>query len=346
MCNIAGYAGNKQAAPILLEMIRRQEPYDGGMATGIATLHEGKIYTRKIFGNADRMIHETDALDLPGTVGIIHTFPGRNSREEHHHPSLSPDESIALVANGTMPITRYSAEWDDTAKTLEEEGYSFRYTSENPQNKSPKLHKSGRFLAGAELLCFAAHRYIKQGDTPFEALAKIGKNVYSDIVTVMVHRDFSDRIFALRTTRSMYAVMENGESYLATTPFAFPSELQNQPISLPVFHPCSLSKNGLEIARERIQSEPIEPLTPKLYLKSYLKIEALLKSEKAPLYFDELESFLHSEKDLWENGRTLTQHACLVYELLYQLEREGRLKREMRIQKLSYGDRPRWYFSL
>ena len=47
MCNIAGYIGNRQAAPILLEMLRRQQPYDGDMSTGIATLHEGKLYYKK-----------------------------------------------------------------------------------------------------------------------------------------------------------------------------------------------------------------------------------------------------------------------------------------------------------
>ena len=40
MCNIAGYAGGKQAVPILLEMLRRQQPYDGDMSTGVATIHE------------------------------------------------------------------------------------------------------------------------------------------------------------------------------------------------------------------------------------------------------------------------------------------------------------------
>ncbi len=42
MCNIAGYIGNKQAAPILLEMLRKQQSFDGGFSVGIATIHEGK----------------------------------------------------------------------------------------------------------------------------------------------------------------------------------------------------------------------------------------------------------------------------------------------------------------
>jgi len=42
MCNIAGYTGRKHAAPILLEMLRKQQPYDGDMSTGVATIHKGK----------------------------------------------------------------------------------------------------------------------------------------------------------------------------------------------------------------------------------------------------------------------------------------------------------------
>lgn len=47
MCNIAGYSGNQQAAPILLEMLRKQQPYDGDMTTGVATIHGGKLYFKK-----------------------------------------------------------------------------------------------------------------------------------------------------------------------------------------------------------------------------------------------------------------------------------------------------------
>ena len=76
MCNIAGYAGHQQAAPILLEMLRRQQPYDGDMSTGIAVIHEGKLHFRRIVGDVDTLIRETDVLSLPGTVGIAHTRPG------------------------------------------------------------------------------------------------------------------------------------------------------------------------------------------------------------------------------------------------------------------------------
>ena len=66
MCNIAGYAGQRRAAPILIEMLKRQEFYDGGMSTGIATIHEGKIHWRKVVGDVETLLRETDALELPG----------------------------------------------------------------------------------------------------------------------------------------------------------------------------------------------------------------------------------------------------------------------------------------
>ena len=49
MCNIAGYTGFRRAAPVLIDMIRREEGFLGGYYTGIATIHEGKVYSAPIF---------------------------------------------------------------------------------------------------------------------------------------------------------------------------------------------------------------------------------------------------------------------------------------------------------
>ena len=64
MCNLAGYAGNRRAAPVLLEMLRKQQAYNGGKSTGIATIHNGKIYMRKVVGNVDDLIRSTEARRL------------------------------------------------------------------------------------------------------------------------------------------------------------------------------------------------------------------------------------------------------------------------------------------
>jgi hypothetical protein len=73
----------------------------------------------------------------------------------------------------------------------------------------------------------------------------------------------------------------------------------------------------------------------------------LLKSEKAPMYFDDLEFAAGREmRDLWEGDHTFVQHARLVYDMLWQFDQEGRLKREMRIQDCDGVPRHRWYFWL
>ena len=101
MCIIAGYSGKKRAAPILIEMLKKSEYIDGGLSTGIATIHEGKLYTRKVIGDVEALLQNTDALDLPGTTGIIHSRTD-NNHVEHAHPFTSDDGKLALVLNGTL----------------------------------------------------------------------------------------------------------------------------------------------------------------------------------------------------------------------------------------------------
>ena len=104
MCNIAGYIGSQQAAPILLEMLRRQQPYDGDMSTGIATVHEGKLYYRKMVGDVDNLIRNSDVLDLPGTIGIAHTRPSGSNAGIPYHPFLSPDETMRSLPMVLPPL--------------------------------------------------------------------------------------------------------------------------------------------------------------------------------------------------------------------------------------------------
>ena len=97
MCNIAGYAGTKQAAPILINMLKKQQYFDGGMSCGIATIHNGRLYYRKVIGDVDTLVNTTDALYLPGTVGIAHTRPGGSPHVySYAHPFVNIEETMAV----------------------------------------------------------------------------------------------------------------------------------------------------------------------------------------------------------------------------------------------------------
>ena len=100
MCVIAGYAGNKPAAPILVDMLRKQQFFDGSLSTGIATIHEGKLYWKKVLGDVDEFLKQVDLSELPGTIGIAHSRPD-NNYVEFAHPYVSNNGKVAVVSNGT-----------------------------------------------------------------------------------------------------------------------------------------------------------------------------------------------------------------------------------------------------
>ena len=92
MCNIAGYSGDKQAAPILLEMIRKQQYYDGDVCTGVATIHEGKIHYRKIVGDVDAIIREMNDPRISGTYCITRADVTRDLRYAKVYVSVLEDD--------------------------------------------------------------------------------------------------------------------------------------------------------------------------------------------------------------------------------------------------------------
>ena len=82
MCTLAAYIGSEPAAPRLLDLLAREEGWAGAYYTGLATVHEGKLHLRKVVGDLATLLRETDARELPGTIGIAHSQIGRASGRE------------------------------------------------------------------------------------------------------------------------------------------------------------------------------------------------------------------------------------------------------------------------
>ena len=346
MCNIAGYAGNKPAAPILVEMLRRQACYNGDVCSGVATIHNGKLHYRKIVGNIETYIRETDVLDLPGTIGIAHTRPWGSKNQEPFHPFLSDDATMALVTNGTTPATQYCPLWDEAVDLLDRMGYSFQMEQENPEHRSPKLSRNGCYIRPPEARLKLMDYYMNQGKTPTKALTLACAHMYSDNVTVTINERYPDQIFVVRTSRPMVASMKNGETLIATTRFAFPEEMVEGSFDLPLFYGCSVTSNGVTISKDRMKMEPVSNNTAYTYHEGYKRVEAMLTSDKAPMFYDELDEALNDMRDLWPGNHTIVPNASLLYDILQQFDNEGRLKRELRTQEIPDGVRRRYYMWL
>ena len=104
MCGIVGYVGKQQAAPIILEGLRRLE-YRGYDSAGISVLHDHDLLTRKKKGKIDEGLGKMlDAEPLDGLIGIGHTRWATHGppSDENSHPHYDQTGRIAVVHNGVI----------------------------------------------------------------------------------------------------------------------------------------------------------------------------------------------------------------------------------------------------
>ena len=101
MCGIVGVIGTAQAAPLLLDGLRRLE-YRGYDSAGIATLVEQNIERRRAEGKLVNLAHSLAEKKLPGTTGIGHTRWATHGAptETNAHPHGT--SRVAVVHNGII----------------------------------------------------------------------------------------------------------------------------------------------------------------------------------------------------------------------------------------------------
>jgi glutamine---fructose-6-phosphate transaminase (isomerizing) len=101
MCGIVGVIGARDAAPILLDALRRLE-YRGYDSAGIATLVNGHIDRRRAPGKLSNLAGVLESQPLPGTIGIGHTRWATHGAptESNAHPHGTP--RVSIVHNGII----------------------------------------------------------------------------------------------------------------------------------------------------------------------------------------------------------------------------------------------------
>ena len=118
MCGIVGVLGDHEAAPQLVEALKRLE-YRGYDSAGIATVNGGKLDRRRAVGKlvnlSDLLVHNP----LAGKAGIGHTRWATHgiANETNAHPHRS--KGCVLVHNGIIE------NYQPLKQQLEKEGYKF-----------------------------------------------------------------------------------------------------------------------------------------------------------------------------------------------------------------------------
>jgi glucosamine--fructose-6-phosphate aminotransferase (isomerizing) len=103
MCGIVAYIGSREAAPILLEGLKRLE-YRGYDSAGVAVIQDGKIAVRREAGKLKNLVKAVQAEPLRGSVGIGHTRWATHGEpsERNAHPHASASGDIVVVHNGIV----------------------------------------------------------------------------------------------------------------------------------------------------------------------------------------------------------------------------------------------------
>ncbi len=160
MCGIVGILGNHEAAPILVDALKRLE-YRGYDSAGIATVYNGKLERRRAVGKlvnlSDKLVHEP----LRGRAGIGHTrwatHGAPNTQNAHPHRA----GEVAVVHNGIIENYRalrdemiaegieFATETD--TETVAKLCMSYLATSLSHEDAA---RKTVEHLEGAYALCF------------------------------------------------------------------------------------------------------------------------------------------------------------------------------------------------
>jgi glucosamine--fructose-6-phosphate aminotransferase (isomerizing) len=190
MCGIIGYIGANQAAPILVEGLRRLE-YRGYDSAGLAIV-DGDIHLRRAVGklrNLDALLAESPVL---GTLGIGHTRWATHGRptEMNAHPHIVG--SVAVVHNGII---------------------------ENHLELKAELASEGRKFASetdTEVFSHLIDRALKQGKDFEAAVREAVGLVRGSYAIAVVDRNCPDRLIVAKQQSPLILGLGEGERFVAS----------------------------------------------------------------------------------------------------------------------------------
>ncbi|MCX6820606.1 MAG: glutamine--fructose-6-phosphate transaminase (isomerizing) [Candidatus Aenigmarchaeota archaeon] len=163
MCGIIGYVGAKEAAPIILNGLKRLE-YRGYDSAGIAIVQpSGSTDVRKDIGRVAAIDAKLDFLGMKGTIGIGHTRWATHGgvTQNNAHPHISNNGKIVVIHNGIVE------NYQDIKRRLLDEGFTFY--GETDTETIPNLIELE--MRGGKDFETAARDAIKQLDGYYAVLA-------------------------------------------------------------------------------------------------------------------------------------------------------------------------------
>jgi len=207
MCGIVGYVGEKDAAPILLEGLRRLE-YRGYDSAGVAILADGAVGVARSVGKLANL----DALllrrPLKGSLGLGHTRWATHGKptEANAHPHVDCTGDLAVIHNGI--IENYAAL---KARLLEARHFF----------KSETDTEVAAHLVEDRLTSLAAQKALAPEKMLLEAVRLALQDVRGAYALAVVWSQAPGVIVAAKSASPLVIGLGQGESHLASDVPAF-----------------------------------------------------------------------------------------------------------------------------
>ena len=191
MCGIVGYAGDKQAAPILVAGLKRLE-YRGYDSAGVAVLDGKNLTVLRAIGKLKNLEAKV-SLEMPkGVVGIGHTRWATHGRpsDENAHPHTF--EGVAVVHHGII---------------------------ENHLALKAQLRAAGHVFKSetdTEVFAHLIRRGLNAGGSLVDAVRGAIAQVKGTYGLVVISQDDPTRIVATRESQPMVLGLSQGQNFVAS----------------------------------------------------------------------------------------------------------------------------------
>ena len=194
MCGIVGYVGAQEAAPILLDGLRRLE-YRGYDSAGMAVCGPEGLQVCKTRGRLQALADLTEeGRTLTGTLGVGHTRWATHGEPNdiNAHPQVSQSGLFAVVHNGIIENSAL------LRAQLTAKGYAFRSETDTE--------------VVAQLLDY----YYAASRDVFEAVNSMLSAVEGAYALGIVCADAPDRLIAARKDAPLLLGYGDGENFIAS----------------------------------------------------------------------------------------------------------------------------------
>jgi len=199
MCGIIGYIGKSEAAPVLVDGLKRLE-YRGYDSAGVAILDGDTIGVRKCSGRINNLVGLLESEALQGSHGISHTRWATHGAvtDQNAHPHFDQSRKLALVHNGVI----------ENYQSLKEELLIEGHTFYSETDSEVLAHLIGKQYDASDLEP-GKGRLI-------EALRSALNQVSGTYGIVVMHQDASDMLLGARLGSPLVLGIGKDENFLAS----------------------------------------------------------------------------------------------------------------------------------